>query len=552
MRSILLAAFLFILCLPAFNQDFSVITSSKIKTPNRQRFLRVVYSNETGCFVLEKRYKYLNFMYKTDMEQTLYKLDANCNIVFQKDYDKEFDGKSFSKTMVVKNELYGFISYYDFDEKKYSLSVTKISLKDGAVIIPPTPIASFDFLLKNEDRFTFSVDPVNDSTGFRIVINQSSLKENRIYLAETDTRFSEPLIKTIKYGAGKDFCALENVIVNDTNIIITTRNYDYYDEKKKRKCLKSFSITAYSKTGEKKKELFAQLPDKFFKTAKLFRSGTDQLMLAGFYSNEPNSKYTNGIFVYKIDIPGWTVSATGTKELNGLSVGYKQEGEKNAEKGLESYFLIKEIIPNPVTGGFVMVNESFWISNFSSNSYNFDPAKGDVGSTTTSESDYYSDDILMVDIKSTGEIGWVSDLPKRQVDDLQTKGHDVYDVSYGFTNAFSIFQMTDYPAYSSFTILPSQKGLSIIFNDHPKNADITTTSDKVKRVDLFSDSYVYAVNMDYATGKFTRKPIEQISNKDLILMPKTSLVSENTAYIISSRWKILGKGEFVVNKFMLQ
>jgi hypothetical protein len=529
MRSVLPILLVF-LCYSASAQNIAVAAGDDVELPNREKFVTVVHADATGAYVFEEHYKHVNYLFKNDMEQTLYKLDNNCKIIFEKKLEHEIGSLWY-----LSNAFYGFNAQYLGKEKKYMVEISQLSPKDGSFISTPTKLFSIDFLSK-DDNFTKNTSVLPDSSGFFIQVNQYAEKYNKLHAFTINKKGEQTSYVTIDLGDGDDRVVLDDTYVYDNRLVVVTRIYDYTNEKRKKKFLKGFAVTQYTAAGKMINQSFVEVKEKFINAAKFFTPADNKMIVAGFYSNDISTEYTNGSFTAVVDLATNTVTNTSTKEISRQILGYAKEGEKKAGQGMSGMYTIKKLVNNPATHGYIVVTENEWSSDFSSTSaYNHDLSKGFYGTTTTSLFLNRSEDILLLGLDKSGNIDWLTNVTKSQEERFRGSSPGG----------------TDFPFFSSFVILPSSKALHLLFNDHPKNEQVIGTTNDSKKEDDFEDSKLYLLSVDYKTGKLTRKVVDQVSNGEYILLPKRYKTVGNVLFIASGKKRVLGKGGFRIHKIVI-
>jgi hypothetical protein len=107
------------------------------------------------------------------------------------------------------------------------------------------------------------------------------------------------------------------------------------------------------------------------------------------------------------------------------------------------------------------------------------------------------------------------------------------------------------PFYAGFGILPSANNVSIIFNDHKKNATTLELGQRVKRMSYFRKSECYAVDLDLVTGKYTRNIL--FSNDDVpTAMPRLGSGLGKDLFIVGKEDRFLGKSKIAVAKISMK
>ena len=185
-----------------------------------------------------------------------------------------------------------------------------------------------------------------------------------------------------------------------------------------------YIILAYTQQGEKIDEYQIDLKDKFITdlTFKINRSG--ELVCSGFYS-ERGTYSVKGTYFFKIDAATKFVSNTNMKPFdfefltdymgnNEKRRAERAEASGNTNRTPELYrYSLDELILR-TDGGALLIAEQYFVEqvNYSNwdpflRRYVFDPVRFTY---------YYNyNDIIIVNIRPSGEIEWTARIPKRQV-----------------------------------------------------------------------------------------------------------------------------------------
>ena len=158
-------------------------------------------------------------------------------------------------------------------------------------------------------------------------------------------------------------------------------------------------------------------------------------------------------------------------------------------------------------------------------------------------------DILVINADKEGNIRWINDIPKSQVEEITSSSRSGSGIGFGYDQGSFFAQSGGMPFYSSFARLIHNNNLILLFNDHNSNNVMAEYGTKVKTISNFrKKSTVYAIAIDLATGKMTRK-ILGANNEETILMPRHAYVvgdtfvgdntnNNKTGEIISPSWRM--------------
>lgn len=246
------------------------------------------------------------------------------------------------------------------------------------------------------------------------------------------------------------------------------------------------------------------LSGKFISDITFRLNDKNDLVVAGFYSNS-GFYNINGTFYMLIDAASRDVKITKLKPfdrdflLNFLS-------EKNADKGrgLSNIYFNHFILTN--NGSAVLIGEQHYVENVCFN----DMRTGNL----ICNYHFFYNDIIAVNIDSTGTITWANRIPKFQ--------HTVND------NGF----------YSSYSLATVNNHLHFIFNDNPKNIELAETKPNRLRAMTGAQGAVTMLCSINANGETIREPLFSAKGGNVILRPKFfKQINPNELIIFAQRGK---------------
>ena len=217
-----------------------------------------------------------------------------------------------------------------------------------------------------------------------------------------------------------------------------------------------YIILAYTQQGEKIDEYQIDLKDKFITdlTFKINREG--ELVCSGFYSDR-GTYSVKGTYFFKIDAATKVVSNTNMKPFdfefltdymgnNEKRRAERAEASGNTNKTPELYrYSLDELILR-TDGGALLIAEQYFVEQV--NYSDWDPFLRRYVYSPGRFTYYYNyNDIIIVNIRPSGEIEWTARIPKRQV--------TVNDGGY----------------YSSYARAIVRDRIFFIYNDNARNFD---------------------------------------------------------------------------------
>jgi hypothetical protein len=250
-------------------------------------------------------------------------------------------------------------------------------------------------------------------------------------------------------------------------------------------------------------EYVVSLGDKFITQISFELDKSNNLICAGFYSNN-NALDIAGVFFLKIDSKTKNVMQKNVKYFN-KDVLSMFMSSKKASKGKELYdYQLRRLITKK-SGGSYLIAEQFQVYTTS-----YTDSRGVTHYTTH----YLYNDIFVVNILSSGDIGWVCHVPKYQ--------HTVDDGGY----------------YSSFATLSLEKEekICLIYNDNKKNLDVTDDK-KIKQMGTLKKTIVTMVVIDNQ-GNYVKAALLNNRDDKILIRPKMNLqVTSNEIILYGKRGK---------------
>ncbi|HMG68824.1 MAG TPA: hypothetical protein VK588_14095, partial [Chitinophagaceae bacterium] len=388
----------------------------------------------------------------------------------------------------------------------------------------------------------------------------------------------------------KNFKKIENTVINLTidpkhyslqdvrftsnnKIVLLGKEYEEVTvgkKKRKRTVFKRYLMSIYNNKGQKENDVSLNSGERFVISGKLIESPTGELLLAGFYSNASKKEDLNGFFINKIDPEKGVLTLSSYKEINTSMLGKTfddpsdeddetKADKKQAEKAKEdddqddfpNDFIIKSVDINPADNSIIITSEVSQYSSYSYSTSSYNNITKTWEYRTTYVHRFTNRDILVVNADKDGNIKWLNDIPKSQLEEIRNSnsqtGGGIYFAS-DFTGYFA--SAGGMPYYSSYTSLLHDNNLVILMNDHTSNNVIAQYGDRVKTVINFKKSTTYGISVDLSTGKMTRKIVYQNSD-DAILTPRHAMVVDNEIYLPSMRMHMLGKTELKFAKIVV-
>lgn len=540
--------------------------------------LEVIYADKTGVYVKESHFTTKSyFVIGATMREsaTLIKLDKDLAQEYSNNFNKELKGKEYESFFFFKNKLFLLASDYSKKDRTLTLFGAEVDKASGELAGDWTEITAWQKDDKKED-ISFRAVYNYDSTEMVLVSTIEGREKNNYEVRQFNEKL-QPVGKPIALSNEFDpkTFQLEDVVYTSTgNVVLIGREYEYQEGKKKKaKFLdfKNYNIRIYDAQGQQVKELNTTINAKWLVTTKVMQMLNKELILAAFYSDEKRGKEVNGMLIQRINPTTGDIITTSQKELNtglieavdtdnGDGDGDDEETKKerkererlekiqNEEDGFSRYMRFRNFIPTS-DNGVVILAEKYNSYSYTTTSYQGGFGNSPGTWTTTTYQVYECGDIMMSKMNTAGNIDWLYVAPKQQREVIQGGSRSSSTgISFGSNFFRSGF---NWPFYAGFGVLPATNSLSLIFNDHKKNAEVVQPGQKVKRTSYFRKSDCFAINLNTLTGKYNRSYL--FSNNEVpTAMPRLSSVLGNSLYMVGKEDRLFGKTKIAIAKLTIK
>lgn len=292
-----------------------------------------------------------------------------------------------------------------------------------------------------------------------LIINQlpyQKSKPEKFSLKVYDTDFNDLWSRNITLPYNDQSFSIEEYKVDEMgNVYLLGILYlDGVKAKRRGKPNYQYVILSYPANGNKPQEYKIKLGEQFITdlTFRITKQGI--LVCSGFYSDrgtvsikgtyffqlDPITKeiYNQNLKAFDIDFLVDDFSAAKQRRIQKAD----QEGTLQRDPELQRYSLDDLILRSD--GGVVLIAEQYFVEerNFRDQ---FDPTFNRVGGINNIDYYYHYNDIIVVNIRPTGEIEWSARIPKRQV------------------------TMNDGGYYSSYAMSIVRDKIYFVFNDNGRN-----------------------------------------------------------------------------------
>lgn len=426
--------------------------------------------------------------------------------------------RDFEDVVFLNGQLYLMTSFNNSAKKQNFLFKQKMSMKTL------TPSSRLDMVCQTEARnkevegsFYFQVS--KDSTKLLIFKDLPFERKEparfgfRVFDENFDLRWEKNII--LPYNSDR-FTVEEYRVDNSGNVHLLGVLYqDNATRRRRGNPTYQYVILSYTDNGEKTEEYRIDLEEKFITdlTFQVGKSGT--LICSGFYS-ERGSYSIKGAYYFQLDPETREIRNRNYSEfefdflVQGLSEknierARQAEANNDRRRAPEMYdYSLDELILRS-DGGAVLIAEQYYVEreNFRDPGFGwspygfydpwFDPRFNNV------QTDYFYNynDIIVVNIRPTGEVEWSARIPKQQ----ETRNDGGY--------------------YSSYAMSIVRDKLYFVYNDDIRNY---TSRGREGRWYPFTggESVVVLAQVNARGGEVELFPMESSSNAGVVVRPKMS------------------------------
>lgn len=554
--------------LSLFAQSYKITWGEELKLKKGTTDIDIVAADNTGIYFTEERVKMKSYFVigaTYGNAYKLFKLDRNFGEVFTKDYSKDLKGYDFHSFQMLENDLFLFATDYEKKKKLFKVYAAKVDKNSGDLVGEFAEFGSYQLESKRDD-YDMKVSSIQNGKAFLTVANISGKEKVSLGVTVLDKALHEKENAVIDIPIEPGRYTLEDVQLTKNNkIVVLGKEFDETQVgKKKRKKLvfKQYVMSIFDNKGAKLKDVDLNTGDRFVIGGKLIESPTGEMLLAGFHSNSSKKDDLNGFFINKINPENGELKLSAFKEINASMLGSavedptdeddeikenkKQKSKSKDDDDADDFpnrFIIKSVNINPADNSIIITSEVSQYSYYSYTTSSYNSMTKSWTYTTHYVHRFTNRDILVINADKDGNIKWMNDIPKSQLEEINTTGGGGSGLFFSQDYGSYFAQSGGMPYYSSYTSLLKDNQLILLFNDHSSNNIIAGYGDKVKTIYNFRKrSNAYGIAIDLSTGKMSKKMVAE-NNNDAILMPRHALVVGNDIYMPSWRLHALAKTE---------
>ena len=560
-------------------QQYQVSWGDALKMRKGTTDMEIVAADNTGVYFSEgslrmKSYFVIGASYGTSYK--LIKFDRNFDEVYEKEYKRELKGLEFHSFQVLGQDIFLFATDYVKKEKAFKVYAAKVDKSSGDLTGNLQEIGSY--VLENKrDDYDLSVKPALNGQYFLLVTDISASNRNNLDVVLLDKNLKIKQQTAIDLLYPRNTYNLEDVKYTTNNkIVILGKEFDEVPvgrRKRTKLVFKKYALTVYNAKGTKERDVLVESGDKFAIGGQLMELKNGEILLAGFYSNTARKDDLNGFFISKLNTDLGELTLASYKPLDASMLGsnftedaddedeetrddrrsVKKAKDDDEENEFPNAYIIKSVDYNPADNSYLITAEISKYTYYSYTTSEYNAVTRTWRTTTYHVHRYENKDILVVNTDDQGQIKWINDIPKNQLEEIRTSNSG-FGSGIGFYRNYNGYFANGggMPYYSSFTHLIHNNRLILVFNDHSKNNTIAGYGDRVKRIYNFRrNSNTWGVSIDIATGKMSRK-IVSTNDEETILMPRHAMVVKNEIFLPSWRIRALARTKFKMAKISVK
>ncbi|MFZ7114627.1 MAG: hypothetical protein ACO1G9_04530 [Bacteroidota bacterium] len=272
-----------------------------------------------------------------------------------------------------------------------------------------------------------------------------------------------------------------------------------------------YHIIAFADHGNSKIDYEVKLADNFITDITIAKNDGGDIVCAGFYSKKGQASI-DGSFFLTLDPSTKSIKASNMKEFDiefmteYMTEGQEKRAKKREEKGKddEMYEYDLHTLIKRSDGGVMLVGEQFFIRQIQYR----------CGNSYCTRTNYYYNDIIVVNIDPAGKIEWAKKIPKRQL------------------------SVNDGGFYSSYAIAVTESKIAFIYNDHRDNLD-SEKSKRIKNFNLGDKNGVVTIATVDDNGVVTRDILFDNTETEVIIRPKVcDQIDESHLLLFGDRRKM--------------
>lgn len=527
----MLRTFMLLLALPCMltptgAQDFVVEMSPHLKLSSRQVFQNHLFSDETGHYLYFHKYTGF-FGYAGIGRSTMLfeKYSPDYRLLIGKDFLSDRDNLSSLGVKYMKGQFAWMVSEKNNKEDYIQFSVIPISRAGEAG--PAVNLAKMRYERKRDMPNTEWLVS-RDSSKLLFMSNADKDKKDQkfeMFLAVLDQDLTLMWEKQYKLDLTEEEVSIESVTVdNDGKVFVLAKIYEGNSKESVRKgsdkiANYKMTILQFDSELENPREFELNLAGSYAKSSSINITPQGDLAVLGFFSNDEKG-LIHGVYLVRMDPSTGDASVSRKKEFSKKdfeTLGRRNVSKKKGEEGLQSRFIFKQAL-------FSENDASVFIT--AEQNYKYETVRHDANGSTSYQTVYASENIVMMNFNEQGEMQTIRIIPKNQR--LSTD------------------------LYLSHAALVGKEKTYFFYNDSKKNLKKPIAGDRPPAQVNFSQAVAVATSVDQR-GKMERIPLYKSKDMKSLLVPKMcSVIDDNTLFIVSMKYRLKAKNSFRMGRIIIK
>lgn len=512
MKSLLGCTIFLLISLSATSQKVQVEIGPEIKIEKNVDFWGHLHSNTTGHYVMLAENNATLFS-GSKIAPIVQKYDRKFNLVFSKEINVDDSDIKFGNMLYAKGKFLFCTQKRDSKDKRVTCSITKMDM--NGKLAKPVKAAIIQYK-DRDDEPNYIKWQISEDTSKVLLATLADDNDDDLMAKTSVTVLDNDANKIWSRGItlpySQEQLTLKSwTLANNGDVYLLAKVYDERRSKEtkrkdgKKKPAYKLVIFRFDATNEKPKEYALALQDKFVTDVTFKITPQNDLVCAGFYSND-TKMVVQGLFFTRINGQNGTVEVASKKELSDKDLAnLDTEKDRSGDRGLDSEFQFNNIILRE-DGGIVVVAEEAY-------SYTTTYRSGNSWVTRTT---YVNNEIFVSSVSPKGEIDWVRMIPKRQI-------------------------FTDVRLFNGYAYMVSGSNMFFLYNDDEDNIGRPLT-ERARQISSFRDAAATLVTVGI-DGKMDRKMVfDAKDDADALMVASDSRqISPNELFFVTTKFKMLGK-----------
>ena len=510
MRNLCLFAILFY-ATTSFAQKASFAISLDLPLEPKMVFWGHLHSDVTGHYVLLAKGG-TSSSANNPTRPTLQKYDRNFKLLYSKEF-RLFKG-DFGNMLYFGNKFLFCTEITDNKAKDFACVVRIVDMNGNFSL--PQPVGHIEYQHKSNQPIRAKWLVSKDTSKFLAALIMDDNARLRISLNVHDHQLQKIWSKDfiLPYKSAQ----LINrtwMLANNGQVYLLSKVYKNVLEEEwkiidgKRQPAFEWKLFHFDPNLEKVQELSITLTDKIVTDLAFELNPQNDMICAGFYADDYN-KVIQGIFIKRLNGQNGTEELVNSQAITQQEMqGFHTQEDQGGNLGLDARFHLNNLLLHD-DGSIIMTAEQAY-----NNTQFFQSGKYGGGSETT----FYNNEILLINIRPDGQIEWVRMIPKKQE----------------FSNS---------TAFSGYTLLANDVSLYFLYNDDADNTN-TSFSYSPNKITNFRNAIAALVTVS-STGKLSRQKVFNAQeDAGALMVPAAGVqISPEEVFFVTTRTRLMDEAQF--------